>query len=261
MALFESIYRFFGWWIINIDIFFLALLLLGGGLLLFRRKAWGKRFVFISCFGFVLFGVIPIGLWTFENLENHFPKIQTIPPDAKGMILLGGSFDKMTTVARRETAYNLTGGKFYQFIQLSKEYPHLKLVFTGTAFEVETAKKEFAALGVDPSSIIFEDSSKDTQENAARTAALIKPTPDEKWVLITSAYHMPRSVGLFRKAGFNVIPFPLDYHAPGMYEPWFFLGLTLNLNAWQASSREWLGMVINYLMGRSDEVYASVAGS
>ena len=114
------------------------------------------------------------------------------------------------------------------------------------------------ALGLDPNTVIFEGNSKDTKENAAKTAELIKPTSDEKWILITSAYHMPRSVGLFRKAGFKVIPFPLDYHAPGKYEPWFFIGLALNLEAWQASSREWLGMMINYLMGRSDEIYPRV---
>ncbi len=258
MALFESVYRFFGWWVINIDIFFLTLLFLGGGFLIFRRKVWGKRLIIISCFGFAFFGVVPVGLWTIEHLENHFPKIESIPPDVKGMILLGGSFDKITTLARGETAYNLTAGRFIQFIELAKENPSLQLVFTGTPFEVETARERFRALGLDPNRIIFEGGSKDTRENAAKTAALLSPIPEEKWILITSAYHMPRSVALFRKAGFKVIPFPLDYHAPGKYEPWFFLGLTLNLEAWQASSREWLGMVINYLMGRSDEILPSL---
>ncbi len=255
MSLFESIYRFFGWWIINIDLFFLTLLLFGGSLFLFKRKKWGKRFFFTSCFGLIFFGIVPIGLWTIENLENRFPKIQKIPPDVKGMILLGGSFDLMTTLARGETAYNLTGGKFFQFVELARKYPHLQLAFTGTPLEAEIAKKEFKALGLDPSKILFEENSKDTRENAAKTALLLKPTPDQEWVLVTSAYHMPRSVGLFRKAGFNVLPFPLDYHSPGKYEMWFFLGLALNLQAWQASSREWLGMIINTLMGRSDEFY------
>ncbi|OJW47550.1 MAG: hypothetical protein BGO67_04175 [Alphaproteobacteria bacterium 41-28] len=258
MAISESIYRFFGWWVINIDLFFMVLLLIGSGLLFFHKRTWGKRFLFISCFGFVFFGIVPIGLWTFEQLENHFPKVDQVPLDVKGMILLGGSFDKMTTLARGETAYNLNAGNFFQFIQLAKKYPHLKLVYTGTPFEVETAKKEFEALRLNPNTVIYEGNSKDTKDNAAKTAELIKPSSDEKWLLITSAYHMPRSVALFRKAGFKVIPFPLDYHSPGKYEPWFFIGLALNLKAWHASSREWLGMVANYLMGRSDEVFPKV---
>lgn len=255
MTLFESIYRSFGWWVINIDIFFLALLFIGGGFLLIKKKQWGKRFLLISCLGFGFFGVVPIGLWTFEALENRFPKIQQIPSDTKGMILLGGSFDKMTTLARKETAYNLAGGNFIQFVELAKKYPQFQLVFTGTSFEVETAKKEFKALGLDPSSILFEGDSKDTKDNAAKTATLLTPKPEEKWLLVASAYHLPRSVGLFRKAGFKVIPYPLDYHTPGNYETWFFLGLKYNLDGWQVASREWLGMIINFLMGRSDELY------
>lgn len=255
MALFESIYRFFGWWIINIDMFFLVILLAGGGLLAFKRRQWGKRLILISCIGFSFFGIVPVGLWTLEQLENRFSKEETIPPDAKGIICLGGSFDPLASQPRGETSYNLAGGRFIRFVQLARAYPHLQLVCTGTSFEAETAKKELQALGIDPSSILFEADSKDTKGNALKTAELIHPQPQDKWILLTSAYHMPRSVALFRKAGFNVIPYPVDYHTPGNYEPWFFIGLKLNLDAWQASSREWLGMVINYIMGRSDEIF------
>lgn len=255
MALFETIYRFFGWWIINIDIFFLTLLLLGSGLLLITKKKWGKGLIVASCVGFAFFGVVPIGLWTLENLENRFPKIEHIPSDTKGMILLGGSFDVWATLARGETAYNLTAGNLIKFVEVAKAYPHLKLIYTGTPFEAETAKKEFQALGIDPASVVFESDSKNTKENASKTADLIKPNSNDKWLLVTSAYHMPRSVALFQKQGFNLIPYPVDYHTSGHYEMWFFLGLKMNLDAWHASSREWLGMVINYIMGRSDEIY------
>lgn len=255
MSIFESIYRFFGWWIINIDMFFVLLLSLGVGCFLLKQRKWGKRFLAISCTGFVFFAIVPIGLWTFEVLENRFPKNPQIPTDVKGAILLGGSFDKLTSLARNETAYSLLAGNFIKFTEIAKEYPQLQLVFTGNAFEAETAQKEFKALGLDPSFIQFEGSSKNTMENAAKTAGLVKPTPEDKWVLVASAFHMPRSVGLFRKAGFNVLPYPVDYHTPGNYEMWFFIGLKMNLDAWHASSREWLGMLINYLMGRSDTFF------
>lgn len=255
MTVFESVYRFFGWWIININLFFLILLFVGRILFFFQKKIWGNRFSYISAIALIFFGFVPFGIWAFDQLENRFPKIHQIPPDAKGMILLGGPFDQRTTLARGETAYNLTAGRFIQFIELARENPHLQLVFTGTAFEVEMAKKQFKALGLDPSVIIFEGSSKDTKDNAVLTAQLIKPTPQEKWVLITSAYHMPRSVGVFRKAGFNIIPFPVDYHSTGKYDMVFFLSHLVNLEAWQAISREWLGMIMNYLIGRSDELF------
>jgi uncharacterized SAM-binding protein YcdF (DUF218 family) len=255
MATFESVYRFFGWWIINIDLLLLLTLLIGSIFLFFRKIKWGKRCVLISCLGFVIFATVPFSLWIVENLENRFPRVDHIPPDVKGMILLGGSFDKRTSLARGETAYNLTAGRFIQFVELAKANPHLELAFTGNDFEVKTAKKVFQALGIDPSRVLFEEGSRDTKDNAAKSATLLNPHSTEKWLLMTSAYHMPRSVGLFRKAGFNIIPYPVDYHTPGNYEPLFFLGLNLSLDAWAAGSREWLGMLINYLVGRSDELY------
>lgn len=261
MSLFESIYRYFGWWIINIDGFFILMLLLGGGFFILKWDKWGKRLAVFSCAGFVFFALVPVGVWIFESLENRFPKVATIPPTAKGMILLGGSFDRMTTEARKETAYNLAAGRFIQFVEIAKAHPQLQLVFTGTPFEGETAKKEFQALGLEPASIRFEANSKDTKDNAARTKELLNPRPEDQWLLVTSAYHMPRSVGLFRKAGFNVIPYPVDYHTPGQGGMAFFLGLKLNLDAWQACSREWLGMFNNYFMGRSDEVYPKPVAS
>lgn len=255
MTFFESIYRSFGWWVINIDSFFLVLLFLGAGLMAIQRKVWGKRFLIISCLGFAFLGVIPIGVWMIEALENRFPKIHQFPSDTKGIILLGGSFDQAVTQGRGETAYNPAAGRFIQFVEVAKESPHLQPVFTGTPFEVETAKREFEALGLDPSRVLFEGTSKDTKDNALKTAALLNSKAGEKWVLVTSAYHMPRSVGLFRKAGFDVIPYPDDYHTSGQERMGFSFGLKRNLEAWQASSREWLGMVINYLMGRSDDLY------
>lgn len=257
MDTFETIYRFFGWWIINIDSFFLLFLLIGAGLLFFDKRRWGRMFVAIACFGFAFFGIVPVGLWTVVNLENHFPKLDQIPSDAKGMILLGGSFDLMTTKARHEPSYNLTAGKLIRFVELAKANPHLALAFTGTPLEADTTKIVLKGLDLDPSHVIFENNSTNTKENAAQSAHLLQPKPDEKWVLVTSAYHMPRSVALFRKAGFNVIPFPVDYHTTGEYEPWFFLGLRLNLDGWAASSREWLGMIMNYIMGRSEAIFPS----
>lgn len=257
MDTFETIYRFFGWWIINIDSFFLALLLIGAGFLFFDKQRWGRKFITIACFGFAFFGIVPVGLWTVVNLENRFPKLEQIPSDTRGMILLGGSFDIMTTQARNEPSYNLTAGKLIRFVELAKTNPHLTLAFTGTPLEADTTKIVLKGLGLDPSHVIFENNSTNTKENAAQSARLLQPKPDEKWVLITSAYHMPRSVALFQKAGFNIIPFPVDYHTTGEYEPWFFLGLQLNLDGWAASSREWLGMVMNYIMGRSEEIFPS----
>ncbi len=255
MSLFESIFRFFGWWIINIDSLFVLLILIGTVFLFLRCKRRGKTLIAGGTAGLVFFAIVPIGLWIFENLENRFPQNKQFPNDAKGIILLGGCFDQMTTMARGERAYNLAAGNLIKFVELAREHPDLQLVYTGNAFEAEQAKETFQALGVNLDRILFEGNSKDTKDNAAKTAELIKPSSDEKWVLVASAYHMPRAMGLFQKNDFNVFPYPVDYHTPGKYEMWFFIGLKMNLDAWHVCSREWLGMTINYILGRSNEFY------
>lgn len=255
MELFESVYRFIGWWIINIDLLLILFLLIGGALAWLHRKKWARRFIFLGCFGFVFLGLSSVSVMIFSGLENRFPQIQHIPPETKGMILLGGSFDEYTSLARKETAYNLTAGKFIRFVELALENPGLQLIFTGNPFEAETAKKGFKALGLNPDRVVFEGMSKSTIENAAKTLELLKNNEGETWVLVTSAYHMPRSVGLFRKGGIKLIPYPVDYHTTGTDEWLPYIGLTVGLDAWSAASREWLGMFANYLTGRSDELY------
>ncbi len=258
MDIIESIYRFFGWGIINIDKILLLLLISGALLLGCKKTKAGKRCILWGCLGFAFFATVPVGVWMIEHLENRFPPMTAFPQGAKGVIFLGGSFDPLTSHARKETAYNLTAGKFIRFVQLAKGHPPLQLVCTGTPFEAEAAKKELCAFGIDPSPILFEAGSKNTHQNASMTAALIHPRPQDKWILVTSAFNMPRAVALFRKAGFNVIPCPVDYHTPGHYELWFFAPLSLNLQGWETASREWLGMVINYIMRRSDAIWAGV---
>ena len=255
MDILESIYRYIGWWVIHIDLYLVLVLSVGGGLLFTPWKKWGKGFVLVACLGFFFLGVVPIGLWMVENLENRFPKVHQIPFDTKGVIFLGGTFDILSTKGRKEVSYNLAAGRFIRLLELLRTHPDLEYAFVGNTIEVENTKKELEALGYGYHRIHFNSESTDTRGNAFFAAQLLNPQPDEKWLLMTSAYHMPRSVGLFRKVGFNVIPYPVDYHTPGQFEPFLFLGLKINLDGWYAASREWLGMFANYFMGRSEEIF------
>jgi uncharacterized SAM-binding protein YcdF (DUF218 family) len=258
MTLLSYLYSFLRGWITNIDTLLLLLLLTGMTLIGIGEEDCGKGLVLAASGGLVFFAIVPVGVWILQSLENRFPKIHDVLTDAKGLILLGGSFDQDVTLARQDTAYNLNAGRFIQFIELAKKYPHLPCVCTGTPLETEIAQKEFKALGIDYSSFLFEAKSMHTIDNAEKTAKLIKPQPDEKWVLVTSAYHMPRAVGLFRKVGFHVIPYPVDYRTPEKCSLLFFLGLRANLNAWYLGVGEWIGMIANYAAGKSDGIVPTI---
>jgi uncharacterized SAM-binding protein YcdF (DUF218 family) len=102
---------------------------------------------------------------------------------------------------------------------------------------------------------VFEDLSRNTYENAVFTHRLIQPATEERWLLMTSAMHMPRAVGSFRKAGWQVVPYPVDYVTPRDGE--FKLGFSLldGLDALSVGVREWLGLVSYWLLDRTDNLF------
>jgi uncharacterized SAM-binding protein YcdF (DUF218 family) len=263
----ETIIREFFWWLMNPSMLIILLIFIGMGFLfLLKNPKRARSFILSACSLVLFFGIIPTGLWVLENLENRFPQPTEIPADTTGIILLGGSFDRETSAARNIPAYNLAAGRFIEFIAFARKHPNLKRVFSGggrpitvqngsVKSEAELTKETLESIGFDTTNMIFEGESVNTLENARKTKELVKPTASQKWILMTSAFHMPRSVGLFRKAGWNVIPYPVDYHTPGGYELYFFLGLKDGLTSWHYAIWEWASMIQNYLFERSDELY------
>ena len=73
-------------------------------------------------------------------------------------------------------------------------------------------------LGIPAERIELEDRSRNTVENAVFTRALVNPKPNERWLLVTSAAHMPRAIGTFRQAGFPIEAYPVDWRTSGMVD-------------------------------------------
>ena len=118
------------------------------------------------------------------------------------------------------------------------------------------ARQLLIDLGTDPARIVTEERSRNTRENARFTAALMKPTPDQTWLLMTSAFHMPRSMGLFRKAGFLVSAYPTDYFSTGgVYDFPFNRGPATGLRIFDIAVHEWIGLVVYHATGMIDDVF------
>ncbi len=145
------------------------------------------------------------------------------------------------------------------FMALAKRYPEAKLIFTGGASSMihqeykaaDVARRLFSEQGIDLSRIIFERESRNTWENAVLSKKLVQPAEDEKWVLITTGWHMPRSMGIFCKAEWSVIPYPVDFQTkPGylLRIDWGFAG---HLKDLVAGVKEWVGIVAYRMMGKT----------
>jgi uncharacterized SAM-binding protein YcdF (DUF218 family) len=110
-------------------------------------------------------------------------------------------------------------------------------------------------IGVPVERVTFEDKSRTTFENAAAATELMKPKPDENWLLVTSAYHMPRAMACFRKDGWRVFAAPTDYLTPGffLFKPEF--KLAEHLIQMQIALHEYIGLVAYNLMGKVDSFW------
>jgi uncharacterized SAM-binding protein YcdF (DUF218 family) len=225
-------------------------------------------------FGAILgaFLVLVLCTWTslgalmIRPLENRFPRPDPAPQAVAGIIVLGGGLEGAINLARGGYEMNSGGDRFVETAVLARRYPEARVVVSGGQGTVvlegegdaDTAPRLLTALGVAPERLVLENRSRNTDENARFTREMVEPKPGETWLLVTSAFHMPRSVALFRKAGFPVVPWPTDYRTTGREGVGFFRDNAGDaLSNVMISIREWVGLFAYRLSGRTDELLAS----
>ncbi|MCW8915548.1 MAG: YdcF family protein [Magnetovibrio sp.] len=232
-------------------------------LLMTTRKLRAGRYLLTLVLGcYVVFGMFPIGTWAINQLEDRFPMAKDHPAPIAGILVLGGS---VSTVMTRERGQVSVGGnieRLTEFVRLSQRHPEAKLAYIGgqgrvfdrKPTEAEVSKRFLDEIGMDTSTVWFEDKSRNTEEGAYVSYAHLQPG-DAPWVLITSASHMPRAVGLFRKAGWSIMAHPVDYGTlPGGHISWTpkWPGSLGPLNA---AIYEWAGLVFAWTRGKIDDVF------
>ena len=231
------------------------------GTLLSWRSRWpslGRRLVVIGIALLLVCGLSPLGQWLAAPLENRFPRgdIARGAP-VTGIIILGGVEDGRTSPPRELAGLNEAAERVTEAVALARQLPNARVVFSGGSGslvldeppEAETIGRLLLALGLSPARVTLEDRSRDTWENALFTKRLIDPKPGERWLLVTSAWHMPRAIGCFRQAGFPVEAWPVDYRTP---QSWTFeRAIPDGLRRVDFSVREYLGLLVYYVTGRT----------
>ena len=237
------------------------LLLCVFGTLLHRRR-WGFRALILGVSGFVAVAVIPVDRWLMAPLEERFPRMPA-PAHVDGIIVLGGGVDTARTLEHGIPALTAAAERMTAFAGLSRRYPEARLVFTGGSgalfenglTEAEVARMLFTELGIPPARVVYEDQSRTTFENAVLTRRLVNPQPGEVWLLVTSANHMPRAVGVFRHVGWPVMPWPVAYKTPPMGDDIQFGPLGDHLVGVDLAVHEWAGLVAYYVTGRTETLF------
>ena len=246
---------------------FLVLIGLGGLVLCATRLAGVGRAIMATAV--LLWAVIcfaPVGALMLRPLEDRFPQPPADMPAPSGIIVLGGSLDADIGAARGQPTMGMAAARLTTGVALSFQFPNARLIFTGGASDVrqkgldeaQGVRRLWLSMGVPANRMVFEDASRNTYENATMTRALIDPKPGERWLLVTSAAHMPRSVGIFRRNGWSVVPYPVDYRTYGDRRDLKLSAAGLDaLEKVDIALHEWLGLVAYRLTGKTDALFPS----
>jgi len=230
-------------------------------LCLARYTKWGLRLAAFGVFLLLAMTFGPVGHLLAVPLETRFPAParDMAPPD--GIIVLGGTVDEILSKQLDRVVINNAAERITAPIELIRKFPNARLVFTGgsasgfdaPSTEAANVKRFWREMGIDNDSIVYEDRSRNTYENALFTRDLVKPKPGERWLLVTSALHMPRAVGIFRKLGFSVIPYPVDFRTNGiMWHAHTQRSAPQSLELVDAAAHEWIGLLAYWLTGKTD---------
>jgi uncharacterized SAM-binding protein YcdF (DUF218 family) len=244
--------------------FIATIAVIGIALVLLKRQRVGTFLVTFSILLLLLFGFSPIGNVLLLSLTERFPKWQDNGRAPDGIIVLGGAIDADATAARGSLELDSSAERVTAMLELARRYPQARIVFTGgassliekTLAEAPVAGELLQRFGVAPDRITLENDSRTTDENAVFTSRIVKPKPGERWLLVTSAWHMPRSVGVFRKAGFSDIEaYPVDWRTRGWIDAGEAFGTaSAGLARSDAAMHEWVGLFSYWLSGRSSEL-------
>jgi uncharacterized SAM-binding protein YcdF (DUF218 family) len=238
-------------------------LLAGVVLLILSQGRRGKMLVGLAALGFVLLAVAPIGPAMLLALEERFPRPARLPARIDGILVLGGAVDPALSLTYGETVFNSSIARVLGGIELARRHPEAKLAlvsgeggFFPVGYSEARATLRFVEdEGITPARILLEEKSRSTHENAVYTKEVIRPTPGEIWVLVTSAYHMPRAIASFDAVGWPVIPYPVDFKidpSTGLRPDFSLLD---GLSTGSLAGKEWAGLVGYRLMGWTRELF------
>jgi uncharacterized SAM-binding protein YcdF (DUF218 family) len=241
-----------------------VLALLGAALVRTRFARAGWRLMVGGLLVLAIIGLSPLGNALILPLEQRFPPWDAARGAPDGMVVLGGAISPDVSTARNAVALNEAAERMTVVAELAQRYPAARIVFSGGSAalvfqegtEAEFAVRLFESFGIARERIVAEDKSRNTVENAVFSKQLAMPKAGERWLLVTSAYHLPRAMGVFRQAGFPVEAYPVDWRTRGPTDALVpFPTLGDGLRRTDTAVREWVGLAVYWLTGRSSELF------
>lgn len=244
--------------------FLIGIGLLGVILLATRLASLGRSLLVASIVLLAACGFSPFGDVLLHPLEARFPPWDPARGAPDGIVVLGGAIDADLSASHGTVVFTRAADRVVEAAALARQYPKARIIYSGgsanligvAAREADFAAAIFERLGVAGDRLIMERRSRNTSENAEFSKQLAAPKSGERWLLVTSAFHMPRSIGVFRKAGFAVEAYPVDWRTGRSVDLLEFSLFGLDgLERTEIAVREYLGLVAYRISGKTSELF------
>lgn len=248
---------------------FLFIILIFGfiSLLFFGKVKTGKNIILVSLTIMFFAGFTNLSKWLLFPLEERFSQYtnQTDKTPYEGIIILGGSEKITISTAQSQPTFNQHSERVMAAVSLSRMFPALPVIHSGGTrrspeewSENDVAEKFFYQMGMDLSKIRFENKSYNTHSNALESKKLFAANETGTWLLVTSAFHMPRAVGTFSHAAINIQPYPVDYKTSLKYQGLFSLNFAENMTLFDLAIHEYIGLISYYVTDRSNSLFPAL---
>jgi uncharacterized SAM-binding protein YcdF (DUF218 family) len=226
-----------------------------------RKKRAGVCTALVGTMLLAAVGWWPTGNLVTHALENRFPPWNGSRSAPAGIVVLGGAVNSRLSRDFDQPVIGGDGGRIVALAKLARAYPDARIVYSGgdaSLFGNEPPETDFVyqvldSLGVPRGRVLLESRSRNTAENAAFTKELVKPGQGERWLLITSAQHMPRAVGCFRRVGFPVEAYPVGWRTPRQVELGAPEAFGNALARFDSATHEWIGLLVYWATGKTSE--------
>ena len=240
----------------------IVLVLVGLALTVTRFKRAGRWLALASFAVLLVAGFSPLGAALSHVLESRFPPWDASRGAPDGIIVLGGTISPQLSQEYGETVLGGDASRILAIAKLARAYPNARIVYSGgdgslrgnQGREANFINPLLDSFGVPRDRVALETRSRNTQENALFTKELVQPKPGERWLLVTSAQHMPRAVGCFRRAGFDVEAYPVGWRTRRTLRLVPTEVISRGLVRLDNAAHEWIGLLTYWATGRTSEL-------
>lgn len=222
----------------------------------FARWMLGTGVAFV-----LVVGIFPVGELLIQPIEREYATAPALDR-VDGIIVLGGAENPLASKVWGQPQFNDASERLSGALELARKFPDAQVIAAGGSgslkglvvklkgAESTVAGRFFIDQGLDPARLVMENRSRTTAENARLTLDRLKPTATQRFVLVTSAYHMPRAMRSFESAGWqNLTAWPVDYRS-SRFSAGIGWNFANNLNLLNKGVKEWVGRIAYKILGR-----------